>query len=61
MKDRYLYLGLNAPKKELPMFYLVNKPGGKVRSIEFECVLRMTMESKERKALMIYSVYEIFK
>ncbi len=36
------------------MCYLVNKPGGKVRSIEFEWVLRMTMEYEERKALMIY-------
>jgi hypothetical protein len=45
---------LNAPKKELSMFYLVNEPRGKVRSIEFECVLRITMESEKRKALMIY-------
>ncbi len=35
------------------MCYLVNKPAGKVSSIEFECILRMTMKTEERQALMI--------
>ncbi len=60
MKDRYLYLGLNALNKEISMCYLVNKPGGKVRSIEFECVLRMTLESEEG-SYDFNSVYEIFR